>query len=72
MGRPVGARGRPGGAAGQTAAETGTAGKTSEVIARFDVRDKRVERGTRVDIRGSQVVEDRRTFAETLRAYLAR
>ncbi|MGH7266981.1 MAG: carboxypeptidase-like regulatory domain-containing protein [Candidatus Rokuibacteriota bacterium] len=47
-------------------------GVTGELVARYDVRDKRVERGTRVDVRGGQVVEDRRAFAETLRAYLNR
>jgi hypothetical protein len=47
-------------------------GVSAEVVARYDVRDKRVERGTRVDVRGGQVVEDRRAFAESLRAYLAR
>jgi hypothetical protein len=50
------------------------AGSTAyaQLTARYDVRDKRVERGTRVDVRGAQVVEDRRAFAETLRAWLAR
>ncbi len=47
-------------------------GVSGEVLARFDVRDKRVERGTRVDIRGGELVENRRAFAETLRTYLAR
>ena len=47
-------------------------GVKGEVRARFDVRDKRVERGTRVDVRGSELVENRRAFAETLRAYLSR
>lgn len=47
-------------------------GLTGEVVARFDVRDKRVERGTRVDLRGGDVVEDRRGFAETLRGWLRR
>lgn len=47
-------------------------GVTGKVVARFDVRDKRVERGTRVDIRGADLVEDRRAFAKTLRDYLSR
>ena len=47
-------------------------GASGEVVARFDVRDRRTERGTRVDVRGALVAEDRRAFAETLRAYLAR
>lgn len=47
-------------------------GVTGEVVARFDVRERRVERGTRLDIRGPALVENRRAFAETLRAYLAR
>jgi hypothetical protein len=48
------------------------AGLHEEVTARYDVRDRRVERGTRVDVRDGRLVEDRRAFAETLRAYLAR
>jgi hypothetical protein len=36
------------------------------------VSDKRVERGTRVDVRGPDLREDRQKFAETLRAWLAR
>lgn len=47
-------------------------GVKSEVRARFDTRDKKVERGTRVDIRTDRFVENRRAFAETLRAYLNR
>lgn len=47
-------------------------GVTLELRARFDARDRRVERGTRVDIRGGEAREDRGAFAETLRAYLAR
>jgi hypothetical protein len=47
-------------------------GVRGEVRARFDVADKKVERGTRVDVRGGRLVEDRRAFAETLRAYLNR
>jgi len=43
-----------------------------EVRARFDVKDKKVERGTRVDLRAGRVVENRGAFAETLRAYLSR
>jgi hypothetical protein len=47
-------------------------GVQGEIRARFDVRDRRVERGTRVDIRGTRLVENRGGFAETLREYLAR
>jgi hypothetical protein len=47
-------------------------GVNGEVIARFDVQNKRIERGTRIDIRGGSLWEDRRAFAETLRAYLSR
>jgi hypothetical protein len=47
-------------------------GARGDVRARFDLRDRKVERGTRVDVRGGRIVEDRRAFAETLRAYLAR
>lgn len=47
-------------------------GVSGEIHARFDVPDRRAERGTRVDVRGGTVVERRQTFAETLRAYLAR
>jgi hypothetical protein len=43
-----------------------------EVRARFDPRDKKVERGTRVDARADRLVENRRAFAETLRTYLNR
>jgi hypothetical protein len=47
-------------------------GVKGEVRARFDVKDKKVERGTRVDLRAGRVVENRAAFAETLRAYLSR
>jgi hypothetical protein len=47
-------------------------GARAEVRARFDTHDKKVERGTRVDLRGDRFVENRRAFAETLRAYLNR
>ena len=47
-------------------------GVKGELRALFDVRDKKVERGTRVDVRADRVVENRPAFAETLRAYLAR
>ena len=47
-------------------------GVKGEVRARFDTRDKKVERGTRVDLRAGRVVENRAAFAETLRAYLNR
>ena len=43
-----------------------------EVRARFDARDKKVERGTRVDVRSDRLVENRSAFAETLRSYLSR
>ena len=39
---------------------------------RFDPHDKKVERGTRVDVRADRVVENRQAFAETLRSYLSR
>lgn len=47
-------------------------GVKGEVRARFDTRDKKVERGTRVDVRANRLVENRGAFAETLRAYLSR
>ena len=47
-------------------------GTGGEVVARYDVSDRKVERGTRVDIRPDGLVEDRPAFAETLRAFLAR
>jgi len=43
-----------------------------ELRARFDVANKKVERGTRVDVRGDRLVETRSAFAETLRDYLSR
>jgi hypothetical protein len=48
------------------------AGVRGAVRARFDVTDKRTERGTRADIRGDRLVENHAAFAETLRAFLAR
>jgi hypothetical protein len=47
-------------------------GVKGELRARFDTRDKKVERGTRVDVRADRLVENRSAFAETLRAYLSR
>jgi hypothetical protein len=47
-------------------------GVKGEIRARFDTRDKKVERGTRVDVRGDRLVETRPAFAETLRDYLSR
>jgi hypothetical protein len=47
-------------------------GVKGEVRARFDIRDKKVERGTRVDVRADRLLENREAFAETLRAYLSR
>jgi hypothetical protein len=47
-------------------------GVKGEVRARFEVSDKKVERGTRVDVRDRRIVENRPAFAETLRAYLSR
>ena len=47
-------------------------GAKGEVRARFDPHDKKVERGTRVDVRADRLVENRPAFAETLRAYLSR
>lgn len=49
-----------------------TRGTKGEVRARFDKRDKKVERGTRVDVRADRLIENRPAFAETLRAYLNR
>jgi hypothetical protein len=51
-----------------------SAGATAygRITARFDVGDKRVERGTRVDVRGAELREDRQRFAETLRLWFAR
>jgi hypothetical protein len=47
-------------------------GVKGELRARFDPRDKKVERGTRVDVRADHLVENRSAFAETLRSYLSR
>ena len=47
-------------------------GVKGEVRVRFDVKDKKGERGTRVDVRADRLVENRGAFAETLRAYLNR
>ena len=47
-------------------------GVRGEIRARFDVSDKKLERGTRVDVRGDRLVETRSAFAETLRDYLSR
>jgi hypothetical protein len=47
-------------------------GVTGQIVARYDVTDKKVERGTRVDIRPGGLVEDQTAFAETLRAFIAR
>lgn len=47
-------------------------GVQGELRARFDTRDKKVERGTRVDVRANRLVENRSAFAETLRSYLNR
>ena len=47
-------------------------GTKGEVRARFDTRDKKVERGTRVDVRADRLMENRPAFADTLRAYLSR
>jgi len=47
-------------------------GMKVEVRAHFDTRDKKVERGTRVDVQGDRFVETRSAFAETLRDYLSR
>jgi hypothetical protein len=49
-----------------------TKGVKGELRARFDTRDKKVERGTRVDVRADRLVENRSAFAETLRSYLSR
>jgi hypothetical protein len=47
-------------------------GVKGEVRVRFDPHDKKVERGTRVDVRANRLVENRSAFAETLRSYLSR
>jgi hypothetical protein len=47
-------------------------GVKGEVRVRFDARDTKVERGTRVDVRADRLVENRPAFAETLRTYLSR
>jgi hypothetical protein len=47
-------------------------GVKGELRARFEVSNKKVERGTRVDVRGDRLVETRSAFAETLRDYLSR
>jgi hypothetical protein len=47
-------------------------GVKGAVRARFDPHDKKVERGTRVDVRADRLVENRSAFAETLRSYLSR
>jgi hypothetical protein len=47
-------------------------GIRGEFRARFDVRDHKVERGTRLDIRGTRLVENRAAFAATMREYLSR
>src|SRR5215813_199581 len=47
-------------------------GVKGELRARFNVANKKVERGTRVDVRGDRLVETRSAFAETLRDYLSR
>jgi hypothetical protein len=47
-------------------------GVKGELRARFDVSDKKAERGTRVDVRGDRLVETPSAFAETLRDYLSR
>jgi hypothetical protein len=50
----------------------GANGVTGQIVARYDIGDKKVERGTRVDFRPDGIVEDRHAFAETLRAFIAR
>jgi hypothetical protein len=52
--------------------QLGANGVTGDVSARYDVGDRKTERGTRVDVRGDALVEDRVRFAETLRAFLSR
>jgi hypothetical protein len=47
-------------------------GASGEIRARYDVAQRKVERGTRVDLRAGGLVELRAAFAETLRAYLNR
>ena len=48
------------------------AGAGAKITATFDPRDKRVERGTRVDIEGGRAVERRALFATTLKELLDR
>jgi len=47
-------------------------GLRGEIVARYDVSDKKVERGTRVDVHPTGIEENRGAFAETLRAFLAK
>jgi hypothetical protein len=47
-------------------------GVKGEVRVRFDTRDKKVERGTRVDVRADRLQENRGAFAGALRDYLSR
>ena len=47
-------------------------GVRGEIRARFNASEKKLERGTRVDVRGDRLVETRSAFAETLRDYLSR
>lgn len=48
------------------------ASATGRIVATFDPRDKRFERGTRVDIEGGRAVERRPLFAKTLKELLER
>lgn len=47
-------------------------GSRGRIVAAFDPRDKRFERGTRVDVEGGRVVERRALFAKTLKEFLER
>jgi hypothetical protein len=47
-------------------------GVGGEIRARFAPRDRTTERGTRIDVRGSALLEEPAAFADTLRRYLAR
>jgi hypothetical protein len=48
------------------------AGATVSLVARFDAKERRLERGTRVDVRDGVATEMRDVFPRTLRDYLER
>jgi hypothetical protein len=47
-----------------------TRGMRTEVVARFEVAEKKLERGTRLDFHPDGPAEDRAAFAATLREFL--